>query len=185
MEDVAGTENVMAVRQLASLTLSDEERAELKSLTTRRKTPLVSVLALRARIVLTCAEGGQNKEVAAKRGLDGPAVGGGVLWSGAWTAARRAALRAPRTVEDARIEAVIVGTWRVALRTPSIGVPAAWRRPAACRCRPCNVSGGSSGSSRTGPRPSSSPRSKLHGQSARRRGPLHLPAGARCRSMRG
>lgn len=31
----------MAVRQLASLTLSDEERAELKSLTTRRKTPLV------------------------------------------------------------------------------------------------------------------------------------------------
>lgn len=57
MEDVAGTENVMEVRQLASLTLSDEVRAELKSLTTRRKTALV--LALRARIVLTCAEGGR------------------------------------------------------------------------------------------------------------------------------
>jgi hypothetical protein len=55
MEDVAGTENVMEVRQLASLTLSDEVRAELKPLTTRRKTALV--LALRARIVLTCAEG--------------------------------------------------------------------------------------------------------------------------------
>lgn len=78
----------MEVRQLASLTLSDEVRAELRSLTTRRKTALV--LALRARIVLTCTEGGQNKEVAAKLGLDGPTVGGGVLWSGAWTAARRA-----------------------------------------------------------------------------------------------
>ncbi|MET4391640.1 hypothetical protein ABIB73_007431 [Bradyrhizobium sp. F1.4.3] len=44
----------MAVRQLASLTLSDEERAELKALTTRRKT--AQALALRARIVLTCAE---------------------------------------------------------------------------------------------------------------------------------
>ena len=58
----------MAVQQLASLTLSDEERAELKSLTMRRKT--AQALALRARIVLTCAEGGQNKEVAAKLGLD-------------------------------------------------------------------------------------------------------------------
>ncbi|WP_274613030.1 MULTISPECIES: helix-turn-helix domain-containing protein [Bradyrhizobium] len=63
----------MAVRQLASLTLSDEERAELKALTTRRKT--AQALALRARIVLTCAEGGQNKEVAAKLGLGRSTVG--------------------------------------------------------------------------------------------------------------
>ncbi|UGY16905.1 hypothetical protein HAP48_0005260 [Bradyrhizobium septentrionale] len=55
----------MAVQQLASLTLSDEERTELKALTTRRKT--AQALALRARIVLTCAEGGQNKEVAVIR----------------------------------------------------------------------------------------------------------------------
>ncbi|MET3299173.1 hypothetical protein [Bradyrhizobium diazoefficiens] len=54
----------MAVQQLAPLTLSDEERAELKSLTMRRKT--AQALALRARIVLACAEGGQNREVAAK-----------------------------------------------------------------------------------------------------------------------
>lgn len=63
----------MAVQQLASLTLSDEERAELKSLTMRRKT--AQALALRARIVLTCAEGGQNKEVAARLGLDRATVG--------------------------------------------------------------------------------------------------------------
>ena len=75
----------MAVQQLALLTLSDEERAELESLTTRRKT--AQALARRARIVLTCAEGGQNTEVAAKLAWTGRrwASGGGVLWSGAWT----------------------------------------------------------------------------------------------------
>jgi hypothetical protein len=38
MEAAAATEDLMAVQQLAHLTLSDDERAELKSLTTRRKT---------------------------------------------------------------------------------------------------------------------------------------------------
>ncbi|WP_315752251.1 MULTISPECIES: hypothetical protein [unclassified Bradyrhizobium] len=52
--------------RLAPLILSDVERAELQSLTMRQKT--AQALALRARIVLTCAEGGQNKEVAAKLG---------------------------------------------------------------------------------------------------------------------
>jgi len=47
--------------------LSDDERAELKSLTMRRK--MGQAPALRARIVLTCAEGGQNKEVAASWAL--------------------------------------------------------------------------------------------------------------------
>ena len=49
----------MAVRQLAPLMLSDNERAELTTLTMRRKT--AQALALRARIVLTCAEGGTRK----------------------------------------------------------------------------------------------------------------------------
>jgi FixJ family two-component response regulator len=85
MEAVAATEDLMAVQQLASLTLSDEERAELRSLTMRRKT--AQALALRARIVLTCAEGGQNKEVAAKLGLDRSTVGKWRRrsWSGART----------------------------------------------------------------------------------------------------
>ena len=48
-------------RQLASLMLSDEERTELKALAGRRKT--AQALALRARIVLACAEDSQNKEV--------------------------------------------------------------------------------------------------------------------------
>ena len=95
----------MAVRQLAALTLSDDERAELMSLTMRRKT--AQALALRARIVLTCAEGGQNKEVATKLGLDRQTVG---KWRRRFMEQRVAGLHdeprsgAPRTIDDARIE---------------------------------------------------------------------------------
>src|SRR6516162_8526412 len=93
------------------LTLSDDERAELKSLTMRRKT--AQALALRARIVLTCAEGGQNTEVAAKLGLDRQTVG---KWRRRFMEQRVAGLHdeprsgAPRTIDDTRIEAVIVRT---------------------------------------------------------------------------
>lgn len=111
MEAAAATEDLMAVQQLAPLTLSDEERAELTSLTMRRKT--AQALALRARIVLTCAEGGQNKEAAAKLGLDRSTVG---KWRRRFVERRVDGLHdeprsgAPRTVDDARIEAVIVRT---------------------------------------------------------------------------
>ena len=91
--------------------LSDDERAELQSLTTRRKT--AQALALRARIVLTCAEGGQNKEVAAKLGLERGTVG---KWRRRFVKQRVAGLHdeprsgAPRSIDDGRIEAVIVRT---------------------------------------------------------------------------
>jgi transposase len=98
-------------RQLAPLVLSDEERLELKALAGRRKT--AQALALRARIVLACAEGAQNKEVAAQLGLDDMTVG---KWRKRFVQDRVDGLRdgprsgAPRTIEDARIEAVIVAT---------------------------------------------------------------------------
>lgn len=104
-------ESPMAVQQLAPLILSDDERAELTSLTMRRKT--AQALALRARIVLSCAEGGQNTEVAAKLGLDRQTVG---KWRRRFMVQRVAGLHdeprsgAPRTIDDARIEAVIVRT---------------------------------------------------------------------------
>ena len=60
-------------RQLAPLILSDEERGKLKRLASRRKT--AQALALRARIVLACAEDSQNKEVAAKLGVVEMTVG--------------------------------------------------------------------------------------------------------------
>ncbi len=84
----------MAGRQLAPLRLSDEERLELGSLANRRKT--AQALALRARIVLACAEGAQNKDVAAKLGLDnrrwvnGADVLSSIEWTGCATSRARA-----------------------------------------------------------------------------------------------
>ena len=101
----------MAGRRLASVALSEGERLELKSLAARRKT--AQALALRARIVLACAEGGQNKDIAAEMGLDRATVG---KWRRRFSQHRVDGLRddprcgAPRTIDDARIEAVIVKT---------------------------------------------------------------------------
>jgi transposase len=104
-------EGSMAGRQLAPLALSDEERSELRALAARRKT--AQALALRARIVLACAEGQQNKEVAASLDLDDVTVG---KWRRRFVERRMDGLHdeprcgAPRTIDDARIETVIVKT---------------------------------------------------------------------------
>ena len=96
---------------LAPLDLSEAERSELMSLVSRRKT--AQALALRARIVLACAEGGQNKVIAAQLGLDRQTVG---KWRHRFVEHRVDGLHdeprsgTPRTIDDARIEAVIVRT---------------------------------------------------------------------------
>jgi len=96
---------------LPPLELSQAERRELMSLASRRKTALAQ--ALRARIVLACAQGGQNKAVAAELGLDRQTVG---KWRRRFVEHRIDGLHddprsgTPRTIEDARIEAVIVRT---------------------------------------------------------------------------
>jgi transposase len=101
----------MASRQLASLVLSEAERTELKSLAARRKT--AQALALRARIVLECATGAQNKDVAAHLRVDKATVG---KWRRRFVEHRLDGLRdeprsgTPRTIDDARVEAVIVKT---------------------------------------------------------------------------
>ena len=51
-------------RRFAPLELDEVEHAELTSLASRRST--AQALAMRARIVLACAEGKQNKDVAAE-----------------------------------------------------------------------------------------------------------------------
>jgi hypothetical protein len=61
-------EFAMAGRQLAPLRLREEARSGLESLASRRKT--AEAVALRVRIALACAEGAQNKDVAAKLSLD-------------------------------------------------------------------------------------------------------------------
>ena len=53
--------------RLAPLVLSDDERRTLENWAKRRKT--AQGLALRARIVLACADGGPNTAVAARLGV--------------------------------------------------------------------------------------------------------------------
>jgi len=66
-------EGTMAGRYLVSLVLTEAETAALVSLAGRRKT--AQALALRARIILACAEGLQNKDVAVRLGIQAITVG--------------------------------------------------------------------------------------------------------------
>ena len=98
----------MAGRYLERLVLTE---AELGSLAGRRKT--AQALALRARIILACGEGLQNKDIAARLGVHAMTVG---KWRRRFLSQRIDGLRdeprsgAPRKIEDARIEKVIVKT---------------------------------------------------------------------------
>jgi hypothetical protein len=58
---------------MAELVLGEAERAELKQLPSRRKT--AQALPLRARIVLECAQGLENREVAASLAVAENTVG--------------------------------------------------------------------------------------------------------------
>src|SRR3972149_8455734 len=104
-------ERAMSGRRLAALILSDDERAELTALAARRTT--AQALALRARIVLRCAAGAENQQVAADLRIDKTTVG---KWRRRFVEHRMDGLRdeprsgTPRTIDDARIEAVIVRT---------------------------------------------------------------------------
>uniref|UniRef100_UPI003F5D6D78 IS630 family transposase n=1 Tax=Aquibaculum sediminis TaxID=3231907 RepID=UPI003F5D6D78 len=101
----------MRGRKLPALDISETERMALLSLASRRNT--AQALALRARIILGCAAGKQNKEVAARLGVGASMVG---KWRRRFSEHRLEGLRdaprsgAPRTISDERIEAVIVRT---------------------------------------------------------------------------
>ena len=101
----------MAGRRAVALVLAEAERAELRALAARRST--AQAMALRARIVLACAEGAQNQDVAARLGVSEQTVS---KWRRRFAEQRLEGLRdeprpgAPRTVDDARIEAVITAT---------------------------------------------------------------------------
>ena len=98
-------------RSAVELVLTQAERAELSGLASRRNT--AQALALRARIVLACADGTRNKDVAARLALDAATVS---KWRRRFAEHRLQGLRddprpgAPRTVDDVRVEAVIART---------------------------------------------------------------------------
>ena len=60
-------------RPLTALTMTDDERAELRGWARRPKT--AQALALRARIILLCAEAWSNQDVAEELGVNPGTVG--------------------------------------------------------------------------------------------------------------
>jgi transposase len=105
------TEDAMAGRPLKVLELSAAEREELQRWTRRHKS--AQALALRARIVLDCAAGMSNTQVAASRGVSKQMV---CKWRARFIAKRAEGLLdeprpgKPRTLDDERIEQMIATT---------------------------------------------------------------------------
>jgi len=101
----------MSGRPKAPLVLTEAERKELVALTLRRKTG--QALALRARIVLACAQGEDSRVVAARQRVSEQTV---CKWRGRFVAQRVEGLLdaprsgAPRSIDDARVDAVIART---------------------------------------------------------------------------
>ncbi len=102
-------------RPKAVLELTDGECAQLQGWTRRRRT--AQGLALRSQIVLACANGHSNKEVAARLSVSAATVG---KWRRRFLADRLDGLvdeprsGRPRTVADERVEDVIVKTLETA-----------------------------------------------------------------------
>ena len=98
-------------RPKAELVLSDVERQTLQRWALRAKT--AQALALRARIVLACADGASSKEVAVSLAVTEATVG---KWRRRFIAERLAGLDdadrpgRPRTIRDAQVEQVVVDT---------------------------------------------------------------------------
>src|SRR6266571_432814 len=98
-------------RQKAELVLTEDERTTLERWARRRTS--AQALALRCRIVLACAEGRTNQEVAAAEGVHQATVG---KWRARFVARRLDGLHdeprsgAPRRIGDADVERVIVTT---------------------------------------------------------------------------
>jgi len=107
----AHDEAAMRGRPKAQLVLTEDEREQLTALTLRRKT--AQALALRARIVLACADGVDNKIVASRQRVTPQTVS---KWRARFVEHRLDGLLdaprpgAPRTIEDTQVDAVIAKT---------------------------------------------------------------------------
>jgi transposase len=101
----------MADPRLEPLVLAEDERRTLENWVKRRST--AQGLALRARIVLACAEGGSNLAVAARLGVNRKTV---TRWRARFLRERLDGLTddprpgVPRTITDAQVEEVVVRT---------------------------------------------------------------------------
>jgi transposase len=113
------------------LELSDEERQVLRGWTRRRTT--AQTLALRSRIVLECAQGRSNTEIAASLAVSRETVR---KWRLRFVRDRPEGLTdeprpgAPRKITDEQVERVITRPWSISrcAVTPT-GRPGRWQRP--------------------------------------------------------
>ena len=145
-------------RPKSELVLSEEEREQLTALTLRRKT--AQALALRARIVLGCAQGLENNAVAARQRVTPQTVS---KWRSRFVKLRLDGLLdaprpgAPRTIDDSRVDAVIAKTLESIPEGATHWSTRSMARHLACRKRPWRVSGGPLACNRTAKKASSSP----------------------------
>src|SRR5213082_991704 len=101
----------MGDSRLEPLVLSEAERRTLENWAKRRRT--AQGLALRARIVLACADGGPNLAVATRLGVNRGTVS---KWRARFLRERLDGLAddprpgVPRTITDAQVEEVVVRT---------------------------------------------------------------------------
>jgi transposase len=127
------------------LSLSDDERQTLKTWASRPKS--TQQLAQRARIVLTCAAGLDNKVVAAQLGVTTQTVG---KRRRRFVERRRDGLAdqprpgAPCPVTDQAVKRVITKTPETKPKSATPGAPEAWPRPPGWASPPSVASGGRS-----------------------------------------
>lgn len=141
-------------RPVAELTLTSEEAQTLKRWIRRRNT--AQTLALRSRIVLSCA--GVRTNTAEELKITTQTVG---KWRKRFVENRLDGLLddprcgAPRTITDEQVETVVVRTLETTPKNATHWSTGRWPRRVACRRRPSRASGVRSGCSRIDGRRSS------------------------------
>jgi transposase-like protein len=149
------------VTELEPLVLSEAERRTLESWAKRRKT--AHGLALRARIVLACADGGPSIAVAARLGVSRLTV---TRWRARFLARRLDGLGdeprpgVPRSISDAKVEEVVVRTLEELPEGATHWSKRDLARKGASPRPACTASGGPSGCSHGARRTSRCPRAR-------------------------
>src|ERR1700712_5075678 len=148
-------------RPTKPLNVTPEEKAKLTLLARRPKS--AQAIAMRARIVLACAEGSNNATTAKKLHITGATV---CKWRERFRVSRLEGLLdeprpgAPRSIRDAQVEESSLKRWGPCRSTARTGARGSWPKRLDSRKRPSYGSGVLSDYSRIEPNTSSSPKTR-------------------------